>query len=284
MKRLLSNISTVTLGSLTSFGFISSCSNRKVVECTATDLYVPTYTLEDVSHHNSEDTGYWVSFGDAVYDVTNFIKRHSAGDYYIKLAAGGRIEPFWSIFGNHIRDPRAKHLLETYRIGNLAEKDQIRMQDPNFNYFDSQPNRDNVDTKFDVIGMLPFVAETKISLLQESLITPNDLFFVRNHFPVPVTTATEHELHIHLSDKMCSIGFDEMNVDWDDIKGDFTLKLNDLIGENGTNSKLFKPIEIICTTQCAGNRNHRYHESQSECPVIGYISTTKWKGILMQLI
>ena len=85
----------------------------------------------------------------------------------------------------------------------------------------------------------------------------------------------------YFTDRMCSIGFEEMNIDWDEIKGDFTLKLNDLIAAPTRDSKGLKPIEIICTTQCAGNRNHKYQESGSAYPVIGYISTTKWKGILI---
>ena len=50
-----------------------------------------------------------------------------------------------------------------------------------------------------ILGQLPYYCEPKAPLFGESLITPNDLFFVPNHFPVPTDTAKEHELHIHSS-------------------------------------------------------------------------------------
>ena len=65
-----------------------------------------------------------------------------------------------------------------------------------------------------------------------------------------------------------------MNENWDDITGDCTFKLDDLINEN------FKPIEITTTIQWAENRYHTYNEGKF--PVTGYISTAKWKGILIR--
>ena len=73
----------------------------------------------------------------------------------------------------------------------------------------------------------------------------------------------------------CGMNYDEMNENWDDITGDCTFKLDDLI-----NNENFKPIEITTTIQCAGNRYHEYNEAKF--PVIGYISTAKWKGILIR--
>ena len=39
------------------------------------------------------------------------------------MAAGGSIEPFWSIYAVHNNNPEVYTLLEEYRIGNLSEED-----------------------------------------------------------------------------------------------------------------------------------------------------------------
>lgn len=42
----------------------------------------------------------------------------------------------------------------------------------------------------------PFNAEPPTQLLTDSLITPNDIFFVRNHLPVPDIDEKTYELEI----------------------------------------------------------------------------------------
>ena len=39
------------------------------------------------------------------------------------MAAGGSIEPFWSIYAVHNNNAEVYALLEEYRIGNLSEAD-----------------------------------------------------------------------------------------------------------------------------------------------------------------
>ena len=39
------------------------------------------------------------------------------------MAAGGSVEPFWSIYAVHDNNPEVYALLEQYRIGNLSEED-----------------------------------------------------------------------------------------------------------------------------------------------------------------
>lgn len=43
----------------------------------------------------------------------------------------------------------------------------------------------------------PFNAETPPELLADSLITPNDLFYVRNHLPVPHLDAATHTVTMY---------------------------------------------------------------------------------------
>ena len=209
MKHLLGKLTHTALGTLVSsatfFSFKDkddSSSSRQSVNGNIQPNEEPTFTLQDVANHNCDATGYWVSYGDGVYDVTNFINVHQAGEYYIKLAAGGRVEPFWNLYRNHLTSEiRAPQVIEPMRIGKLAEKDQIEMPDT-FEHFENQPTRVNEHNML-VFGQLPYYCEPKAPLFGESLITPNELFFVRNHFPVPTDTAKEHELHIHLSGLVC---------------------------------------------------------------------------------
>ena len=42
----------------------------------------------------------------------------------------------------------------------------------------------------------PFNAEPPMQLLTDSLVTPSDIFFVRNHLPVPDIDENKYELEI----------------------------------------------------------------------------------------
>ena len=42
----------------------------------------------------------------------------------------------------------------------------------------------------------PFNAEPPLQLLSDNLITPNEIFFIRNHLPVPDIDETKYELEI----------------------------------------------------------------------------------------
>ena len=64
----------------------------------------------------------WVTYKNGVYDITDFIPKHP-GAKNIMMAAGGSIEPFWSIYAVHNNNPEVYTLLEEYRIGNLSKED-----------------------------------------------------------------------------------------------------------------------------------------------------------------
>ena len=78
---------------------------------------------------------------------------------------------------------------------------------------------------------------------------------------------------------MCDISFDEMNDNWDEIKGDSKLNLIDL-----KNNKKFESIEYTATIQCCGNRGdylYNLAKLKGPQPMNGFISTAKWKGVLI---
>ena len=99
-----------------------------------------------------------------------------------------------------------------------------------------------------------------MDLLTRDYITPNALFYVCNHLPVPDIKAKEYRLI---------------------VKGK-GLKNHNIILEDSKTT--FKKHEIITTLQCVENRREDLHNDQMReflVPhwVVGAISTAKWGGI-----
>ncbi|VDN84740.1 unnamed protein product [Brugia pahangi] len=93
----------------------------------------------------------------------------------------------------------------------------------------------------------PFNAETPVELIMDNFYTPNDLFYVRNHMPVPLIDATKHKL----------------TIEGISIQQPFVLSLDDL-------KRDFTCVSVNATLQCAGNR-------RSEMDAIKKIDATKHK-------
>lgn len=60
-------------------------------------------TRAEVEQHKGGAAGVWVTFGEGVYDVTEFVSAHPGGDK-ILLAAGGPLEPYWAMYAQHKQD------------------------------------------------------------------------------------------------------------------------------------------------------------------------------------
>ena len=189
---------------------------------------LPSYSLEEVSKHKEKETRIWVTYGDGVYDITDFIEQHPGGGDKILLAAGSSLEPFWAVFAAHNTD-EVRHILEEWRIGNIALEDRGKTQAEGHKEgpYANDPERTpilKINTKE------PFNAETPTVLLDNEFITPNNLFFVRNHLPVPQVDLDKFVLEVQVTNG-------------EPIR--FTL--NDL-------KTKFKHYTITATIQCAGNR------------------------------
>ncbi|XP_076631831.1 sulfite oxidase [Colletes latitarsis] len=151
------------------------------VQCGEFRADLKTYTLEEVSKHDNKEARVWVTFKQGVYDITDFIEKHPGGPSKIIMAAGSSIEPFWEIFANH-NVPEIYKLLESMRIGNISKKDSVSNKDNQNDPYAMEPTRHKA---LKINGHKPFCAEPPPSLLVESFITPTELFYVRNHLPVP---------------------------------------------------------------------------------------------------
>ena len=106
------------------------------------------------------------------------------------LAAGGSIEPFWDILGAHKENQAVHNRLESYRIGNLLDEGGSNKSNDPYKY---EPDRIN---KLIVKNNRPYVGETPVEMLCGDFITPTELFFVRNHLPVPHINISDYELEV----------------------------------------------------------------------------------------
>lgn len=214
---------------------------------------LPTFRLSEVKNHSSKEKGLWVLYKDGVYDITDFLVGHPGGDK-ILLAAGASVEPFWELYAIH-QNPEVLKILETLRIGNLHPDDRQASPTPKGDGpFAHDPTR---HPALRVNSEKPFNAEVPTTLLVDNMITPNELFFVRNHLPVPEVDQKAFRLHV------------------DGGRKSVKLSLNDLRSR-------FKPHSVVATVQCAGNRRS---ELSLVRPVKGLswshgaISTAEWTGV-----
>ncbi|VDK81954.1 unnamed protein product [Onchocerca ochengi] len=180
---------------------------------------LPSYRMEEVKKHGKNAETIWVTFQGGVYDITNFIQNHPGGDK-ILLAAGGPIDPYWNIYQQHL-SPEILEILEELRIGNLDERDIIIIE---------QKRHPALIVKSEK----PFNAETPPELIIDHFYTPNDIFYVRNHMPVPAVKQIDAKKH-------------RLKIDGISVRQPLTLSLDDLKRE-------FASVSVNATLQCAGNR------------------------------
>lgn len=194
---------------------------KKHVQCGEFKANLKTYSLEEVGKHDNKKDGIWVTYKQGVYDVTDFIEKHPGGPSKILMAAGSSIEPFWTIFANH-NTTEIYELLESMRIGNISEEDAISNIANENDPYSNEPIRHKA---LHINGHKPFCAEPPPSLLIESFITPvyihfqfkecllkkklvskrfffysRELFYVRNHLPVPQIDLNTYTLELAIEE------------------------------------------------------------------------------------
>ncbi|MCJ1296408.1 hypothetical protein MMC34_007974 [Xylographa carneopallida] len=211
--------------------------------------------LAEVRQHDEHSGTPWVISGTSVYDITDWISGHPGGNVILR-AAGGSIEPYWKIFKIHHKQD-VYDILEAYRIGEIDPQDLIEgkvpaeaIDDP----FIGDPQRDQrLRTHTD----RPCNAETPASELT-TFVTPNQLFYVRNHLWVPRLDESSYTLVIELIDG------EEKIYTLSDLK------------------TKFKQFKITSTLQCSGNR--RKHMTDGARPTNGLpweqgaIGNADWMG------
>ncbi|KAK6165305.1 hypothetical protein SNE40_022255 [Patella caerulea] len=185
---------------------------------------LPTYTAEDVAKHKTKDTKIWVTYKCGVYDITDYVSQHPGGSK-IMMAVGGSIEPYWDLYAVH-KNTEILEILETFRIGNIVPPKKTDIKDKNDPY-GNEPKRNPVLIPS---SLKPYNAEPPSLLLTEQFLTPKDLFFVRNHLPVPVVDMKSYRLEIGIEGK------NKLKLNIDELK------------------KNFPKMYTASVVQCAGNR------------------------------
>ena len=209
---------------------------------------VKYFTRAEVSKFKSPQTGIYVSHGKNVYDITKFVEQHPGGSK-ILLAAGKSVDPFWNHYRQHLND-HVEKILDEYKIGELSDydpnefitlspyvNDPERVSDLSFHSHEpcnAEANLDVVDEDENPLGPLEYY-------------TPNEVYFIRNHHPVPEIENLENY-------KISIEGID------------FTFK--DLVS-----GEKFKNHTITTTMQCGGNRRCEFNDTPH-----GKTSGTAWKG------
>lgn len=124
----------------------------------------------------------------------------------------------------------------------------------------NEPKRSN---KFIVNSVEPFNAEPPSNELTRTFVTPNELFFVRNHAPVPIVNSNSYQLTVS--------GL---------VNHPLTLSLTEI-------KNRFPKVTIMASLMCAGNRRTELHKIQ---PVRGVgwgssaISNAVWSGVSLRAV
>lgn len=223
----------ISIGSVISiinyFGRSLKCDNR-------------IFTMDEVEKHDNLDD-LWVTYGKNVYDVTKFAKHHPGGTDKILMAAGGRIDPYWNIYKIH-DNKDISNILDKYLIGELDKED---IEEDNIDPYEN----DIINNNLIIHKNKPFNGEPSLKKLRENYLTPINLWYSRNHHPMPNIDIKDYKLFIN----------------------DKTLKFKDL-GK-------FKENSVITTIQCAGNKRNNFKNVLGLSWKGGAISTAKWTGIYL---
>ena len=216
---------------------------------------LPNYNKTEISSHKTGENGVWVTYKDGVYDITEFLPQHPGGKDKLMLAAGGAVDPYWQVFAQHNTE-EVEDMIEEYRIGNISPADrQTYVQSNKQGPYANDPVRSPI---FKVNTNEPFNAETPPVLLPQHFTTPNNLFFVRNHLPVPVVNEDSYRLQVSVP------GMNEVSYSLQDLKAKFPQHT------------------VTATIQCAGNRREelaKVKEVRGISWTGGAIGNATWTGV-----
>ncbi|CAK1540380.1 unnamed protein product [Leptosia nina] len=245
---------SVLVGSAVKEKLSETDKKEELIEAGIKRTDLPTYRADEVSKHSTKSS-FWVTYKHGVYDVTSFLPSHPGGEQILN-AGGYSIEPFWNVYGMH-KTQEVYRLLESYRIGNLHDEDVLDHSDDEL--WAKEPFRDD---RLLVKTAKPFNAEIPPKEQVQHFDTPNELFYVRQHMPVPELDAKCHKMKIYLKGAK--------NKEFE-----FTLK----------ELEKFKTVSIRAALMCAGNRRSEMNKVK---PVKGLswaggaISNAVWTGVRLR--
>lgn len=229
------------------------------------DPSLPRFRLTDIRKHDASSPNPWVTSGDKVYDITDWVAAHPGGDVILR-AAGHSIDPYWAIFTIH-KAPHVREILEQYCIGFVdiadleAGKPRVGAGDEVEDPFSDDPVRDE---RMLMHTMRPANGEPPPADLTNSWLTPKELFYVRHHMWVPKidpAVADQHVLTVELPDG------EERKYTLAELK------------------ERFRMHTVTAALQCSGNRRSDMTRQVAKTDGlpwgVGAISNATWEGILL---
>ena len=208
-----------------------------------------TYSYKEIALHNNESTKIWTTYKNNVYDITDFVNMHPGGKDKIMLSAGQSLEPYWNHYKQH-QKKEVFDLLEPMKIGTIKDYNPDKFKNLSDPYL-KEPIRSS-ELVYHTIR--PCNAETPKREIQNNPLTPNDLWYVRNHNPVPIIKEADFKLDILENNEMIS---------------SYTLE----------EIKKMPSRKVITTIQCGGNRRSEFENTSGTQWDIGAISTAEWEGV-----
>lgn len=161
------------------------------------DATKPLYRRSEIRKHTTKDKGIWVTHGNRVYDITKFIVNHPGGQEKISLAAGEAVEPFWKIYRQHYNSQLAPNALKALLIGYLHPDDfAIESAEQIASNDDPYSNDPQISPVQIFHQRKPINSESPPTLLNDTWVTPKEMWFNRNHHPVPHLDAQNYRLSI----------------------------------------------------------------------------------------
>lgn len=215
--------------------------------------------LDEVRKHGRNAEEKWITKGNKVYNITDWIPGHPGGEVILR-AVGGPVDQYWNIFTIHKKQD-VYDILDSFYIGEVDPRDLVDGKVPVGHVDDPFKNDPKRDDRLIVHSDRPFNAETPGDGLNP-FITPDGLFYVRQHMWVPDVDEATHKLIFELEDG------EEKEYTLDDIK------------------QKFKEVTVTATLQCSGNRRkHMTEEARSTNGLQwegGAISNAEWTGVRLR--
>lgn len=218
---------------------------------------LPIFKASEVAKNNgSNGAQVWVSYGGIVYDITQFVANHPGGSEKIMEAAGKAVEPHWFKYRQHFASDLPMQLLDNMAVGRLDQADQDAVDQIMEKLEEADPYVREPQRHKDLIvhSETPMNAEVPEKLLTRSFLTPNNIFYIRNHHPVPYLTPAEVDDYKVTID-LTTFNGKKIEVSLKDIQN-------------------LPKIERVVTLQCSGNRRGNFNAKERT-------SGTPW-GTLLQ--
>jgi sulfite oxidase len=206
---------------------------------------LPVFSAAQVAKNNgSNGAPVWVTYGGIVYDITKFVINHPGGSEKILEAAGKAVEPHWFQYRQHFASDLPMKFLDRMAVGRLDDADQEAVDQQMGQLEEADPYAREPKRHKDLIvhSETPMNAEVPEKLLTRSFLTPNHLFYIRHHHPVPYLTPSEVDDYKVTID-LTSFNGKKIDVSLKDIKN-------------------LPKIEQVVTLQCSGNRRRGFNDKE----------------------